>query len=61
MKNVTLHENDIKNLNEFLNRVPLKGKNEAIALVSISNAVAQAKPVDDTPKKLKRKTEKDGE
>ena len=53
MVEIQMHENDLKNLNEFLERVELKGKTEAIALVKITNELSKAKKVE--------KIEKDGE
>ncbi len=45
MKNytVTLSEKDLQNAREFLQRVPLTGK-EVPAFVSLSNALMSAKP-----------------
>lgn len=58
---IKMHEKDLGNLDEFLDRVELKGKIEAIALVRIIDSISQAKPVDDILKELKRKPKKDGE
>ncbi len=61
MLKIEMNKNDLENLDKFLERVDLKGKTEAIALVRIANSMASAKQVDDAPKKLKRKTKEDGE
>ena len=42
MKKIVLSEEDIKNLTVFLNRVDMKGATEAIAMVQIVTAIAQA-------------------
>lgn len=47
MKKIVLHETHIKNLNTFLDRVPLTGRTEAIAmveLIQIINAAQEIKP-----------------
>lgn len=38
---IELNEQDINNLNVFLDRVEFKGRTEAVALLRISNAINQ--------------------
>ena len=50
---VKLKKQDIDNLNNFLDRVELKGRSEAVALTVITNALNSAQ--DETSKPMKKK------
>lgn len=50
---IKMEVQDSKNLNNFLERVEMKGKTEALAMTRISNALMRAKPEEPKREKVK--------